>query len=527
MLAAANEMSTSIGTTASWRTSVSVDMVPRLNARTTRFAAACRAVEVSVTAEPGGERRVPLAEVVVALHALEARAARDRPAQDDPIARGDAVDAVADRGDHAGTLVAEDEWDRSTDEVVIGVAHPGRLELDEHFAGPRIADLDRLHRERSVPVTDHCSRFHLLVLLGPRPACFLLLDIGLYGAKRLQGIVVCRSVPAESRDAGTLRHRVLGTTDVEVTRLGLGTAPLGGWPEAVTAEEGRAAIESAWASGLRYFDTAPFYGFGQSEIWLGDVLRDRDRDSYVLSTKVGRLLEPRRSSDPPLFQGARPFDAVFDFSYDGTMRSFESSLERLGIGRIDIALIHDPDDSLSEALDGAYAALAELRDAGRRPCDRRRHELPRAARLPDRAGRPRLRPARRSVHTAGPGRAGRVASAGREAQRLDHRRRGVQQRDPRRPASRSDVRLRAGSGRGSRPGDQLEEVCDSFGVPLAAAALQFPLGHPAVAAVLTGARSRSEVHENVHSMRTADTRELWDTLTEQGLLRADAPRPAS
>ena len=162
-----------------------------------------------------------------------------------------------------------------------------------------------------------------------------------------------RDVPCRDMSIDPLATAVLGTTDVEVTRLGLGTAPLGGWPEAVTAEEGRSTIESAWAAGLRYFDTAPFYGFGQSEIWLGDVLRDRDRDSYVLSTKVGRLLEPRRSSDPPMFQGARPFDAVFDFSYDGTMRSFESSLERLGIDRIDIALIHDPDDSLYEALDGA------------------------------------------------------------------------------------------------------------------------------------------------------------------------------
>jgi D-threo-aldose 1-dehydrogenase len=320
---------------------------------------------------------------------------------------------------------------------------------------------------------------------------------------------------------------VLGTTDVEVTRLGLGTAPLGGWPEAVTAEEGRSAIESAWAAGLRYFDTAPFYGFGQSESWLGEVLRDRDRDSYVLSTKVGRLLEPRRTSEPPFFQGARPFEAVFDFSYDGTMRSFESSLERLGIERIDIALIHDPDDHLAEALDGAYAALAELRDGGIvRAIGAGMNFAAPLAFLIDRAdldcvllaGRytlldhaaldellPLAEKRNVSIIAGGVFNSGILADP-RPGATFDYA-----------PAA-TDVLRRA---------TQLEEVCDSFGVSLAAAALQFPLGHPAVAAVLTGARSRGEVHENVHSMRFQIPPELWDALTEKGLLRADAPRPTS
>jgi D-threo-aldose 1-dehydrogenase len=317
----------------------------------------------------------------------------------------------------------------------------------------------------------------------------------------------------------------LGTTDVDITRLGLGTSPLGGWPEAVTADEGRAAIESAWANGLRYFDTAPFYGFGQSEIWLGDVLQRHERSSYVVSTKVGRLLRPRSSADPPpMFQGARPFDAVFDFSYDGTMRSFESSLERLRIDRIDIALIHDPDDSLCEALDGAYAALAELRDAGivraigagmNFPAplafmiDRADLDCALLAgryTLLDQVALDELLPLaeKRNVPII----AGGVFNSGilanpRPGATFDYA-----------PAS-AEVLERA---------TQLEEICDSFGVPLAAAALQFPLGHPAVAAVVTGARSQGEVHENVQLMRTQIPAELWDTLTENGLLRADAPR---
>jgi D-threo-aldose 1-dehydrogenase len=319
----------------------------------------------------------------------------------------------------------------------------------------------------------------------------------------------------------------IGGTAVEVTRLGLGTAPLGGWPEAITPERGAATIEAAWSAGLRYFDTAPFYGYGQSEVYLGEALRTRDRHSYVLSTKVGRLLEPRRPEHgPPLFHDARPFEAVFDFTYDGVMRSFEASLERLGIGSIDIALVHDPDDHLDEALDGAFVALAELRrdgvvgaiGAGMNWSAPLTYLVERAEldcvllagryTLLDQGSLDDLLPAaaERGVSIV----AGGVFNSGVLA-------------DPKpgatydyAPAS-DEVMARA---------TRLQQLCGDHGVPLAAAALQFTLAHPVVAAVVTGAKSPTEVEQNVEAVRTPVPAELWATLIEEGLIRADAPVPA-
>src|SRR5262245_29466117 len=131
--------------------------------------------------------------------------------------------------------------------------------------------------------------------------------------------------------------------------LGLGTAPLGGLYTDVSDEDARATLDRAWELGVRYYDTAPLYGSGLSERRVGAALRERPRDEFVLSTKVGRLLRP---------------EPVFDFSYDAALRSLEESLERLGLDRVDIALIHDPDDHYDEAVAGAYPALERLRGEG-------------------------------------------------------------------------------------------------------------------------------------------------------------------
>jgi D-threo-aldose 1-dehydrogenase len=144
----------------------------------------------------------------------------------------------------------------------------------------------------------------------------------------------------------------IGKTGVSVTRLGLGCAPLGGLYAAVSDEQARATVEQAWQLGVRTFDTAPLYGSGLSEERVGAALSSRARDEFTLSTKVGRLLEAGGSADP-IFEGASAAAPVFDFSYDGALRSLESSLERLGLDRADIALIHDPDDHYDEALAGA------------------------------------------------------------------------------------------------------------------------------------------------------------------------------
>ena len=147
---------------------------------------------------------------------------------------------------------------------------------------------------------------------------------------------------------------------IELGRLALGTAPLGGLYEAVDDGEAAAVVERAWELGIRYFDTAPLYGSGLAERRLGVALRGRARGEFVVSTKVGRLLRPGESG----FHGAPPLEAYFDLSYEAALRSLDGSLERLGHDRVDIALVHDPDDHYDEALSGAFRALARMRDEG-------------------------------------------------------------------------------------------------------------------------------------------------------------------
>ena len=148
--------------------------------------------------------------------------------------------------------------------------------------------------------------------------------------------------------------------------LSLGTAPLGGLYSPVTDDDAQQVIEAAWGHGVRFFDTAPMYGNGSAERRLGAVLSGKPRDSYVLATKVGRLLRlpPGAQGEDAYYKGTPPERPVFDFSYDGVMRSFEESLARLGLDRIDILHIHDPDHHEAEAMDGAYRALDRLRADG-------------------------------------------------------------------------------------------------------------------------------------------------------------------
>jgi D-threo-aldose 1-dehydrogenase len=149
-----------------------------------------------------------------------------------------------------------------------------------------------------------------------------------------------------------------------VTRVGLGGGPLGNLFTALTDDDAAATVHAAWDAGVRYFDTAPLYGHGLSEQRLGRALAAYPRDEFVVSTKVGRLLRPDLDFDPGIFRVPRGVAPRFDYSRDGVRRSLDESLERLGMDRIDIALVHDPDDHEEDALDGAFPALVELRDQG-------------------------------------------------------------------------------------------------------------------------------------------------------------------
>src|SRR3989442_14089690 len=156
----------------------------------------------------------------------------------------------------------------------------------------------------------------------------------------------------------------LGRTPLQVTRLGFGTAPLGGLFQALADDEAQRVVEAAWAAGIRFFDTAPQYGNGLAEQRLGTVLSAKPRDQFVLATKVGRLLRAGAPPQTETFPDAPPLNPVFDFSYDGVMRSVEESIARLGIDKIDVLHIHDPDEHFEEALAGAYPALDRLRAEG-------------------------------------------------------------------------------------------------------------------------------------------------------------------
>lgn len=321
-----------------------------------------------------------------------------------------------------------------------------------------------------------------------------------------------------------LERRRLGETDVEVTALGLGTGPLGGWPTAVSRQQAAATLEAAWAAGLRYFDTAPMYGHGLSEENVGISLSDRPRSDFVLSSKVGRLLIEGAVRET-LFAGIPDRYIEYDYSYEGTRRSLADSKQRLCGLLPDIALIHDPDDQFDEALDGAYRALVDLRAEG----------AIRAIGLGMNWSRPLAQFIEAESFDC-------VLCAGRytllEQDSLD---------DLLPIATDRHVSVIAAgvfnSGLLINPGPDstynyepapptiveralaLRAVCDSFEVPLRAAALQFPLAHPAVATVITGSRTPDEVHDTISMARLPIPDGLWQTLKDRDLLRSDAPVP--
>ncbi len=303
----------------------------------------------------------------------------------------------------------------------------------------------------------------------------------------------------------------LGSTDVRVTRLGLGCAPIGNLYSAISDAEANGAVAAAWDTGLRFFDTAPLYGHGLSELRLGTALTTRDRDDAVVATKVGRLLVAG-ADDDTIFGGAPPVHPRFDFSYDGALRSLEASLERLGLDRVDVLHVHDPDDHAEEALAGAFPALRRLRDEkviGAIGAGMNQSELlVRFVReagvdcvlvagrytLLDRSAADELLPVCEregvAVIAAGVFNSGLLADP-RPGAPYDYA-----------PASDALVERAVAVAR----------TCADNGVSLRAAALQFPLRHPAVTAVLTGARSAGEVEQNVADFKISVPEDVWTAL---------------
>jgi D-threo-aldose 1-dehydrogenase len=348
-------------------------------------------------------------------------------------------------------------------------------------------------------------------------------------------------------------RRQLGGSDLEVPILGMGTNPLGGLFEPIPEPEARKTVHAAWDLGIRFFDTAPAYGYGNAERAVGGALADLPRDEFILTSKVGRLLlesgPPEREDvmvlyeGSPLYKGVPPVKPYFDFTYDGAMRSLEDSLSRLGMDRLDIVYIHDPDLYYEEALEGAYRALDELRSQGvvgavgvgmnqwemlarfARDADFDCFLLAGRYSLLDQSALPELLPLCEEkgislvvggVYNSGllcnpdPRRAAEVSTAP-EAIRSW--------------AAAATFNYTPATAEWVERAARLKDVCDRHDVPLMAAAIQFPLAHPAVASVLMGPRSIAETEQNVEMFRHPVPDDLWDELKAEGLLPEEALTP--
>ncbi len=341
-----------------------------------------------------------------------------------------------------------------------------------------------------------------------------------------------------------MEKRRLGRTGLEVSVLGFGGNALGNLYAEVDEAGARDAVRAAGETGVAYYDTAPMYGHGLSERRMGDVLRSLPRDGFVLSSKVGRLLVPHGRVPPPrpsvaeggLFTGELPFLPTFDFSYDATVRSHQDSLQRLGMNRIDMLLIHDCDawsqghrypEALRAVEQGALPALERMKSEGTigafgagvnqaEACERLmdmgrfdcfmlagRYTLLEQGALD--SFLPRCVREGVSVILGAPYNSGILVTGAVEGARYNYL-----------PAP-PEVLARVA---------RIEAVARAHGVPLGAAALQLVLAHPAVASVIPGGRSREEVLQNAAWAALPIDDRFWSDLKREGLLREDAPVPA-
>ena len=334
-------------------------------------------------------------------------------------------------------------------------------------------------------------------------------------------------------------RRPLGRNKLSVTALGFGAAPIGGFRATIPEIQAIETVAAAQQGGVNFFDTSPFYGYGRSELRVGAALRHLPRDSLVLSSKIGRWMRPIRPGEK--IEGLRPhglsFAPVFDYSYDGVRRSLEQSLLRLGMDRIDILFIHDVDfwtigdrdvleQRFKDTMNGAHRALAELRadgtigafGVGLNEADMSarfvragdfdcvllagRYTLLEQGALDDFL--PLCEERGVSVVLGGPFNSGILAVGGKPGAKYDY------QDAP--PAILERAR-------------KIETICRRHGVALPAAALQFPLAHPAICSVIPGALSPQEVRDNLGHMRAPIPAALWAELRHEDLLDLRAPIP--
>jgi D-threo-aldose 1-dehydrogenase len=346
------------------------------------------------------------------------------------------------------------------------------------------------------------------------------------------------TVPATA----ALPRRVLPRTGQSVTTLGMGCAPLGSWYRRVSDDHARAAVDAAWDAGVRLFDTAPFYGYTLSEHRLGEAMRGRARGDWVLSTKVGRMMRPLaalRAPGTPLVNDwidPLPFEPVFDYSAAALRRSIEDSLQRLGVQHIDIALVHDIGVVTHAELAPRYWEQLTTGGGFREMESMRREGLVGAIGLGVNEW-PVILDAMEHIELDCCLLAGRytLLEQGALTPFLDacvKRRVGVIVGGPFNsgvlvsgPVAGALFNYALADAAVLERAGRLRDVCTEFGVPLAAAALQFPLAHPAVLACIPGARNAAEMRQIVAWLQRDIPPALWARLRERGLIDAAAPVP--
>ena len=335
--------------------------------------------------------------------------------------------------------------------------------------------------------------------------------------------------------------RQVGRTGLSVSQLGMGSAPIADLWERLPERQVEATFAKAYEGGVRYFDTAPWYGNTLAEHRLGHFLRQRPRSNLAVSTKVGRVYS--RPSDPKnvpatIWAGGLPFVLRFDYGYDGIMRSYEDSLQRLGLARVDLLVIHDIDPGYQGEEDGVERCFKQLEDGGIRALEQLKgageikgfgagineqtmieryldrfdldfflvampYTLADQAPLDD--ALPRCQERGVGIVIGSPYASGILATGPIDGAKYAYE-----------PAT-EEMCAKVG---------KIQAVCDQHGVPLPAAALQFPLGHPSVATIIPGAVLPAEAEQNLGYFRTRIPAELWTELKAENLLRADAPVPS-
>lgn len=332
--------------------------------------------------------------------------------------------------------------------------------------------------------------------------------------------------------------RKFGRVDLDVTAFSFGAAPIGNIFRPIDDETLDAMIQCAWDAGVRYYDTAPMYGHGLSELRLGHSLRGKNRDDFVLSSKVGRILRPKKRSEIDFapWVDAAPNELIFDYTYDGTMRAFEDSLQRLALERMDICFIHDIDvfsrgaeqpEVFRQAMDGAWKALAKLRDEGVVKAigvGVNESEVCHAALIEHDfdcfllAGRytlleqesldeflPLCEERDVAVVVGGGFNSGILATGAVEGAKYNYA-----------PAP-TEIRQRVAG---------IEAVCQTYDVALPAAAMQFVVAHPCIPAFIAGTRTVEQLQKNLDWFSHPIPAAFWANLKKKRLLREDAPTPA-